>query len=124
MKQPTAVLLGTLLALASATQAQTRTAFEPGQVWPDNKGTHLNAHGAGVLYDQGRYYMYGEHKIAGPKGNSAQVGVHCYSSQDLYNWQDEGIALAVAADERARPRPPKAASGPAPRQAYKRGPRP
>ena len=24
------------------------------------------------------------------------VGVHCYSSKDLYNWTDEGIALAVS----------------------------
>lgn len=91
-----AILVGALLALAGATQAQQRTAFAPGQPWPDNQGTHLNAHGAGALYDKGRYYLFGEHKIAGPKGNSAQVGVHCYSSQDLYNWQDEGIALAVA----------------------------
>jgi beta-xylosidase len=81
---------------ATAAPAQTRTAFEPGKTWPDNKGTHLNAHGAGVLYDKGRYYLFGEHKIAGTKGNSAQVGVHCYSSTDLYNWADEGIALAAA----------------------------
>jgi beta-xylosidase len=87
-----------LLTLTSNARAQTRTAFEPGKVWPDNKGVHLNAHGGGVLYDQGRYYLYGEHKVAGPKGNSAQVGVHCYSSKDLYNWQDEGIALGVAPD--------------------------
>ena len=89
-------LLSALLVLAGTAQAQKRTAFEPGQVWLDNKGVHLNAHGAGVLYDHGRYYLFGEHKIAGPTGNTAQVGVHCYSSKDLYNWQDEGIALAVA----------------------------
>ena len=29
----------------------------------------------------------------------AQVGVHCYSSKDLYNWKDEGIALSVSDDE-------------------------
>lgn len=85
-----------ILALASAVQAQQRTVFEPGKIWPDNKGVHLNAHGAGVLYDKGRYYLFGEHKIAGPRGNSAQVGVHCYSSKDLYNWKDEGIAFSVA----------------------------
>ena len=90
--------LGLLVALAGPAWAQSRTAFEPGKVWPDNRGTHLNAHGAGALYDKGRYYLFGEHKIAGPKGNNAQVGVHCYSSADLYNWQDEGIALAVAPD--------------------------
>ena len=89
------IWLAALLA-AGTVRAQSRTAFEPGQPWPDNHGVHLNAHGAGALYDHGRYYLFGEHKIAGPKGNSAQAGVHCYSSTDLYNWQDEGIALAVA----------------------------
>lgn len=92
------LLLGPLLLLAGAAPAQKRTAFEPGKPWPDNKGTHLNAHGGGLLYDKGRYYLYGEHKVAGPAGNVAQVGVHCYSSKDLYNWKDEGIAFAVAPD--------------------------
>ena len=92
----TLLLAVAALLAATAAPAQTRTAFEPGSVWPDNKGIHLNAHGAGVLYAKGRYYLFGEHKVAGSKGNSAQVGVHCYSSTDLYNWTDEGIALAAA----------------------------
>ena len=69
--------------------------FHPGQIWLDNNGKHINAHGGGILYKDGIYYWFGEHKIAGRIGNSAQVGVHCYSSKDLYNWKDEGIALSV-----------------------------
>ena len=65
------IVLAVLL-LAGAAQAQKRTAFAPGQPWPDNHGTHLNAHGAGALYDRGRYYLFGEHKIAGSQGNSAK----------------------------------------------------
>ncbi|QXV65937.1 family 43 glycosylhydrolase [Mucilaginibacter sp. 21P] len=72
--------------------------FTPGAIWPDNKGVHINAHGGGLLYDKGMYYWFGEHKVAGERGNSAMVGVHCYSSKDLYNWKDEGIALPVSAD--------------------------
>lgn len=72
--------------------------FKPGAIWLDNKGTPINAHGGGFLYRQGKYYWFGEHKIEGKKGNSAQVGVHCYSSKDLYNWKDEGIALSVSED--------------------------
>lgn len=74
------------------------TAFTPGKIWPDNKGVHINAHGGGIIYHKNKYYWFGEHKIAGEAGNSAQVGVHCYSSTDLYNWKDEGIALSVSAD--------------------------
>lgn len=74
------------------------TAFEPTKVWPDNNGVHINAHGGGILYYNDVYYWFGEHKTEGRLGNSAQIGVHCYSSKDLYNWKDEGIALAVSND--------------------------
>lgn len=70
--------------------------FHPGEIWKDNNGVHINAHGGGILYDKGTYYWFGEHKIAGGAGNAAQVGVHCYSSKNLYDWKDEGIALPVA----------------------------
>ncbi|WP_372807182.1 glycoside hydrolase family 43 protein [Pontiella sp.] len=78
--------------------AEKRSSFVPGAVWPDTEGVHINAHGGGFLFHDGMYYWFGEHKIAGPKGNSAQVGVRCYSSADLYNWKNEGVALAVSDD--------------------------
>jgi beta-xylosidase len=74
------------------------TAFEPGKIWPDNKGVHINAHSAGILFYEGTYYWFGEHKIEGDAGNYAHVGVHVYASKDLYNWSDEGIALKVSDD--------------------------
>ena len=77
---------------------QPYTRFHPGELWLDNHGVHLNAHGGGMLFHEGRYYWHGEHKIAGTAGNSAHVGVHVYSSSDLLNWKDEGIALAVSPD--------------------------
>ncbi len=76
----------------------TRASFTPGKVWKDNNGVPVNAHGGGMLFDQGRYWWFGEHKVEGKKGNNAWVGVHCYSSADLYNWKDEGIALKVSED--------------------------
>lgn len=70
--------------------------FYPRQLWFDTEGRVINAHGGGVLHHNGRYYWYGEHK--GEHSNSAWVGVTCYSSTDLYNWHNEGIALNVSAD--------------------------
>jgi len=61
----------------------------------DDKGVPINAHGGGILHHEGRYYWYGEHKIEGEAGNRAQVGVHVYSTNNLYQWKDEGIALEV-----------------------------
>jgi beta-xylosidase len=78
--------------------AQKYTTFTPGEIWYDNNGTHINAHGGGILYYNNTYYWFGEHKTEGRAGNTAQVGVHCYSSNDLYNWNDEGIVLKVDDD--------------------------
>jgi beta-xylosidase len=72
--------------------------FCPGELWLDDRGVHINAHGGGILHHEGRYYWHGEHKIEGEAGNRAQVGVHVYSSSDLYHWKDEGIALKVDDD--------------------------
>jgi hypothetical protein len=73
-----------------------RHQFEPGKLWCDTHGTPINAHGGGLLFHNGVYYWFGEHKIEGEAGNRAMVGVHAYSSADLYNWNDEGIVLPVS----------------------------
>lgn len=69
--------------------------FKPGRVWNDNKGKAINAHGGGFLYYKGTYYWFGEYKVVGKIGNSAQVGISCYSSKDLIHWKDEGIVFKV-----------------------------
>lgn len=69
--------------------------FTPGELWLDTNGVHINAHGGGVLLDNDTYYWFGEHK---GKNNTAQVGVKVYSSKDLYNWKDQGVALSVEED--------------------------
>ncbi|WP_299582331.1 glycoside hydrolase family 43 protein [uncultured Sunxiuqinia sp.] len=87
-----------LLSLFCSAQNNKQQHFEPGAIWPDNNGVHINAHGGGLLEFEGTYYWYGEHKIEGKAGNQAKVGVHVYSSTNLYSWKDEGIALRVSND--------------------------
>ncbi len=77
---------------------QPLTQFQSGQIWPDNNGVHINAHGGGLLLHDGTYYWFGEHKVAGEAGNKNFVGVHGYSSSDLLNWTDRGIALPASDD--------------------------
>jgi len=72
--------------------------FRPGDTWLDDHGVAINAHGGGILFHDGTYYWFGEHKVAGEIGNTAQVGVHVYHSADLLHWSDAGIALAVSDD--------------------------
>jgi beta-xylosidase len=90
----TITLLLFVLCLSSAI-AQKAKQFATGEIWNDNNGVHINTHGGGIICYKGIYYWYGEHKIAGKIGNTAQVGVSCYSSKDLYNWKNESIALKV-----------------------------
>lgn len=56
-----------------------------GEIWLDNQGVHVNAHGGGVLYHEGTYYWYGENKS--DTTNSAMVGIMCYSSSNLVDWK-------------------------------------
>ncbi len=83
--------------------AEKHVSFKPGELWTDDNGVHINAHGGGLLLNNGVYYWFGEHKVEGDEGNYAQVGVHCYSSRDLLNWKDEGIALKVVEGDDKHP---------------------
>lgn len=83
-----------LCAMVAAVEAQALDEIRPGQEWPDRKGEHINAHGGGLLFHEGKYYWYGENRPA--RGFTTEVGVEVYSSSDLMNWEDKGVALAVS----------------------------
>jgi hypothetical protein len=70
------------------------TSFKPGEIWRDDKGVHINAHAGGILFHKGKYYWFGQHMDE--RSNDALVGVRCYSSDDLYNWKNEGVVLEVS----------------------------
>lgn len=78
-------------------EAQNITEITPGKVWADNNGKHINAHGGGIIEYNGTYYWYGENRPE--KGFTTEVGVEVFSSKDLMNWKDEGVALAVTEKE-------------------------
>ncbi len=67
--------------------------FKPGELWKDQSGDVINAHGGGVLYQNGTYYWYGE-----KRGGTTSQGVNVYSSNDLHNWKFEGLALVPSVD--------------------------
>jgi beta-galactosidase len=105
-----ALLLLPLAAIPTARSDQAKPAeFRPGKVWLDTSGQPINAHGGGMLYHDGTYYWYGENKQGRtwlPKSNRewdgyrvAASGIHCYSSQDLLNWEDEGLVLKAVPND-------------------------
>jgi hypothetical protein len=92
------LLFSIFMSCCASLSAQKLASFSPGKIWLDNNGVHINAHGGGVLFHNDTYYWFGEHKTEGKAGNLANVGVHIYSSKNLSDWKDEGIALAVVED--------------------------
>ena len=91
-------LLGVLcFLLLTACTAEPPKEIRSGEIWPDNQGVHVNAHGGGVLYHDGTYYWYGENKS--DSTSSAMVGIMCYSSKNLTDWNNEGAVLPVVLND-------------------------
>lgn len=68
--------------------------IRPGQVWLDTEGKRIQAHGGSILYLDGTYYWYGENKEKTTgKTDVWTWGVRCYTSTDLYNWEDKGLII-------------------------------
>ena len=74
-------------------QQEKPKAIRSGELWYDDGGRHINAHGGGVLKYGDTYYWFGEHKDE--HTSNAMVGVMCYASNDLVNWRNYGVALSV-----------------------------
>jgi hypothetical protein len=90
-------IVALLLVLFACTQTK-NNAFVQETVWNDANGDSINAHGGALLYHQGKYYWYGEaFKNGKYEGDTVAriAGIACYSSSDLYNWENEGIVLPL-----------------------------
>lgn len=71
------------------------TSIRPGQLWLDTNGNPIQAHGAKLYYERGIYYWIGENKEKTDGNNGIWTyGIRCYSSNDLYNWKDEGLIIS------------------------------
>jgi hypothetical protein len=58
--------------------------IRPGEIWPDDRGNHIQAHGGGILKFDDTYYWFGEDRTRGLPRTKRYVA--CYASKDLGNW--------------------------------------
>ena len=58
--------------------------FKPGDLWPDDQGKHIQAHGGGVIQLGDTYYWFGEDRA--PENGRRMRCVSCYASKDLLHW--------------------------------------
>lgn len=61
-----------------------------GVPWFDQNRETVNAHGACLLKEGNKYYLFGEYKT---NDINKYIGFSCYSSHNLSDWHFEGLAL-------------------------------
>lgn len=84
------------------------SSIKPGKIWLDTQGNPIHAHGGKIIFEKGRYYWYGENKEKTDGVNGIWTyGIRCYSSDDLYNWKDEGLIIYPELDDISSPLHPK-----------------
>jgi len=80
---------------AAKEQKRTSKVIHSGVALFDQSNKEVNAHGACIIKEGDRYYLFGEYK-----SDTANVftGFSCYSSTNLANWKFERIVLPVQTD--------------------------
>lgn len=91
----TAVLIMTGCGMNSTNTKETRNIIRNGIPWFDTNGDIVNAHGACIVEDDGRYYLFGEWKS---DESNAFPGFSCYSSDNLVDWKFENVVLPMQKD--------------------------
>lgn len=89
-------MFGLLAGCGATVGAQTPDAVVyNGIPWFDNNRNIVNAHGACIVRDGGKYYLFGEYKS---DTSNAFPGFSCYSSTDLAHWTFERVVLPMQKD--------------------------
>ena len=87
-----------------------------GQIWQDVNGQDIQAHGGCIIRHGDTWYWYGEHKGVDNNPGTKRVdviGVSCYSSKNLVDWNYEGLALKAEPNDPGSPlHPSKVAERP------------
>jgi hypothetical protein len=78
--------------------------FRPGEIWLDTAGKPIAIHGGSIYHQDGEFFWYGENKERTTgKDDVWHWGVKCYSSKDLYNWDDRGLIIPPVLEDPLSP---------------------
>jgi hypothetical protein len=94
MKFLFAVAMFCAVVFAASASPQT---IRPGEIWPDNRGQHIQAHGGGVIQLGDTFYWFGEDRSTGNSRTNRCVA--CYSSKDLAHWTFRNQVVKLADPE-------------------------
>lgn len=97
----TLITLTTLLLVAACNAPAQQQTIRPGELWPDNRGIHIQAHGGGIIKFGDTFYWFGEDRSEGL--DPAKRYVSCYSSMDLAHWKFRNRVLQLGDPENLGP---------------------
>jgi hypothetical protein len=89
---------GALWVVLRAAAPQT---IRPGEIWADDRGKHIQAHGGGIIKLGDTYYWFGEDRSR--DNDPAKRHVSCYASKDLANWSFRNQVIKLADPENFGP---------------------
>jgi hypothetical protein len=87
-------LIGFAIVVLIPLAARADDIIHPGQVWLDDRGKEIQAHGGGMLRLGMTFYWFGEDRT--PSNDSNKRYVSCYSSDDLVHWKFRNQVLKLA----------------------------
>lgn len=96
------LLLGAMMLVWSGFVVSATVTFRPGEIWPDNDGQSIQAHGGGVIQVGDTFYWFGEDRARDNPENLRCIS--CYSSKDLAHWRHCGQVLKRAVPVMERPK--------------------
>ena len=82
------------IAILLSLTARVDSAIRPGEVWLDDRGQLIQAHGGGMLRFGPTFYWFGEDRT--PTNDRQKRFVSCYASEDLVHWRFRHSVLQLA----------------------------
>jgi hypothetical protein len=89
--------------VSAANALATGHLIQPGEIWPDDRGRHIQAHGGGIIKLGDTFYWFGEDRTRDNERGRRYVS--CYSSKNLADWTFRNQVLRLADPEQPRHRP-------------------
>jgi hypothetical protein len=91
-----------ILAAARFLRAADLPFIQPGEIWPDDRSQHVQAHGGGILKFGDVYYWFGEDRSVTNAWTNRCVA--CYSSTNLAQWTFRNQVVRLTDPENLGPR--------------------
>jgi hypothetical protein len=82
-----------VVATLSCRPALAAEIIKPGEVWPDNREQHIQAHGGGILKLGDTFYWFGEDRAQ--TNQRGRRCVSCYASTNLTQWTFRNQVVAL-----------------------------